>query len=100
VNTDSWELFNLVDNADGTVSLQSHANNLYVSAPNSTTALVANSSTIGTSQKFDLIYNGDGSVSLRARSNSMYVCADSAGTLPLIANRTAVGAWESFDLIV
>ena len=100
VNTDSWELFNLVDNADGTVSLQSHANNLYVSAPNSTTALVANSSTIGTSQKFDLIYNGDGSVSLRARSNSMYVCADSAGTLPLIANRTSVGAWESFDLIV
>jgi hypothetical protein len=27
------------------------------------------------------------------------VCADNAGANPLIANRTSIGAWESFDLI-
>ena len=32
-----------------------------------------------------------------AAANSLLVCADNAGAAPLIANRTAVGAWESFD---
>jgi hypothetical protein len=38
-------------------------------------------------------------VSLRARANSEYVTADNAGASPLIANRTAVGPWEQFDLL-
>jgi hypothetical protein len=38
-------------------------------------------------------------VSLRSRANSRYVCADNAGAAPLIANRTAIGAWEQFDLL-
>jgi hypothetical protein len=38
-------------------------------------------------------------VSLRARANSRYVCAENAGTAALIANRTAIGAWEQFDLL-
>jgi len=38
-------------------------------------------------------------VSLRAHANGQYVCAESAGTQPLIANRTAIGSWEQFDLI-
>jgi len=38
-------------------------------------------------------------VSLRARANSRYVCAENAGAQPLIANRTAIGTWEQFDLI-
>jgi hypothetical protein len=40
-----------------------------------------------------------GVVSLRAHANSEYVSADNAGANPLIANRTAIGGWESFDLI-
>jgi hypothetical protein len=40
-----------------------------------------------------------GVVSLRAHANNMYVTADDAGASPLIANRTAIGSWESFDLI-
>ena len=28
-----------------------------------------------------------------------YVTAENAGAAPLIANRTAIGAWEEFDLI-
>jgi hypothetical protein len=36
-------------------------------------------------------------VALRARVNNLYVSADNAGASPLIANRTAIGAWEQFD---
>jgi hypothetical protein len=38
-------------------------------------------------------------ISLRAHANGMYVTADNAGASPLIANRTAIGPWEEFDLI-
>jgi hypothetical protein len=61
--------------------------------------LIADSTTIGTAQKFDLIYNADGSLSFRARANSKIVTVESAGTQPLIANRTSVGPWEEFDLL-
>ena len=39
---------------------------------------------------------GGGNVALRSRSNGMYVCAENAGANPLVANRAAVGAWETF----
>jgi hypothetical protein len=38
-------------------------------------------------------------VSLRSLANNMIVTADNAGASPLIANRTAVGTWETFQLI-
>jgi hypothetical protein len=38
-------------------------------------------------------------ISLRSRANNLYVTADNAGASPLIANRTAIGAWEQFDLL-
>ncbi|MER7001526.1 carbohydrate-binding protein [Dactylosporangium sp. NPDC000555] len=81
------------------VSLKSLTNNLNVSAPNATTALIANSSTIGTAQQFDLVDLGGGKVALRARANNQFVCAENAGAQPLIANRAAAGAWETFNLI-
>jgi hypothetical protein len=40
-----------------------------------------------------------GTVSLRAHANNMYVTAENAGAAALIANRTAIDAWETFDLI-
>jgi hypothetical protein len=40
-----------------------------------------------------------GAISLRAHANDRYVCADNAGAQPLIANRTAIGSWETFDLL-
>lgn len=50
-----------------------------------------------------------GTVSLRSRANNQYVSAPngsalianqpSAGAQPLIANRTAIGTWEKFDLV-
>jgi hypothetical protein len=38
-------------------------------------------------------------VSLRAMVNNMIVTAENAGASPLIANRTAIGTWEQFDLL-
>jgi hypothetical protein len=32
-------------------------------------------------------------------SGTEYLCAENAGASALIANRTAIGGWESFDLI-
>ena len=38
-------------------------------------------------------------VSFRAMANNDYVTADDAGASPLVANRTAIGSWEQFDLV-
>jgi hypothetical protein len=38
-------------------------------------------------------------LSLRAMANNMIVTAENAGASPLIANRTAIGTWEQFDLL-
>lgn len=38
-------------------------------------------------------------IALQAAANNKYVCADNAGQLPLIANRIAIGPWETFELI-
>jgi hypothetical protein len=38
-------------------------------------------------------------LSFRAHANNNLVTADNAGANPLIANRTAIGPWEEFDLI-
>ncbi|GAA4817238.1 discoidin domain-containing protein [Streptomyces ziwulingensis] len=37
--------------------------------------------------------------SLKAYANGNYVTAENTGTAPLIANRTAVGPWERFDMV-
>ena len=38
-------------------------------------------------------------ISLRAGVNGRFVTAEAAGAQPLIANRTAIGPWEQFDLV-
>lgn len=47
----------------------------------------------------DEIDEGNGAIALRAHANGLLVTADNAGASPLIANRTAVGGWETFDLV-
>ncbi|MDQ1495165.1 MAG: hypothetical protein QOG69_1648, partial [Actinomycetota bacterium] len=42
---------------------------------------------------------GSGVVSLRAHANGDYVTADPAGAAPLIANATAVGTAQQYDLV-
>jgi hypothetical protein len=48
-------------------------------------------------EKFKTVKNADGSISLLASANGRYVTAEAGGSQPLIANRTAIGAWEEFD---
>jgi hypothetical protein len=38
-------------------------------------------------------------IALRSHANNGYVCAENAGAAPLIANRTAIGTWETFDVL-
>ncbi|WP_224363899.1 right-handed parallel beta-helix repeat-containing protein [Hyalangium versicolor] len=38
-------------------------------------------------------------VSLQLQGSGQYVCADNQGNNPLIANRTAVGPWETFTVV-
>jgi hypothetical protein len=92
-----WETFDLLDEGNGNVALRSHANNQIVTA--GAGSLIAGGSTVGTAETFQLIHNGDGSVSLKAQADNEYVTAENAGAAPLIANRTAIGPWEEFDLI-
>ncbi|MEV4516155.1 PQQ-dependent sugar dehydrogenase [Dactylosporangium sp. NPDC049525] len=82
-----------------TVSLRSLTNNLYVSAPNATTALIANSATIGTAQQFELVSLGGTKVALKSKANGQFVCAENGGANPLLANRPSAGSWETFNLI-
>jgi len=93
--------FDLIINADGSVSLRAHANNMYVCAENAGgSSLIANRTAIGLWEEFDLINNPDGSISFQSLANNMYVCAEDAGASPLIANRTWILEWEEFDLII
>ncbi|HEY3480414.1 MAG TPA: hypothetical protein VGL02_16065, partial [Streptomyces sp.] len=74
---------------NGSVSLRAHANGKYVSAPNGgASALIADSTSVGTAQQFDELDQGGGFIALRAHANTMLVTAENAGADPLIANRT------------
>ncbi|MCU1675859.1 MAG: hypothetical protein JWM93_617, partial [Frankiales bacterium] len=97
----TWEQFDRITNADGTISLRAHANNLFVTADNGgSSPLIANRTAIGGAwEVFDLIRNADGSVSLRSKANNLIVTAENAGASALIANRSTIGGWEEFDLI-
>nr|WP_190255924.1 carbohydrate-binding protein [Dactylosporangium sucinum] len=84
----------------GGSSLKAQVNQRFVSADNGgASALIANKTTVGATERFDVVDLGGGNVALRARVNNKYVCADNAGANPLIANRDAVGAWETFRMI-
>jgi hypothetical protein len=54
---------------------------------------------VGAWETYTLIPNGDGTISLRSAANSRLVTAEAAGGAPLIANRTAIGVWEMFDMV-
>jgi hypothetical protein len=46
-----------------------------------------------------LIQLGNSKVAFQSKTNGKYVCAESAGAQPLIANRDAIGPWETFTLV-
>ena len=94
-----WERFQIVNNADGSLSLRANANGRYVTAENAgSSPLIANRTAIGLWEKFTQV--GPSTViSLRADVNNRYVVAENSGGSPPVANRTAIGTWEQFDLL-
>jgi type 1 glutamine amidotransferase len=76
-------------------ALRARANNKFVTA--SAGNLIASATTA--TDRFDVVTLSGGNVALRSRANGQYVCAENAGNNPLIANRAAVGSWETFALI-
>ncbi|MGV9213233.1 ThuA domain-containing protein [Micromonospora sp. RB23] len=80
-------------------TLRARANNQYVSAPNASTPLIANKTSVSTSERFELVNLANGNVALKAKSNGQFVAAENAGASALIANRASAGAWETFQLI-
>ena len=95
----SWEQFDEIDEGNGQIALRAHANGLLVTAESAgAQPLIANRTVVGSWETFGLIHNADGSISLKADANGDYVNAPNSGT-SLIANSTAIGASEEFDLI-
>ena len=94
------QMFQIVDNADGTISLRSRLNGKYVTAERAgAEALIANRTAIGPWEKFTRYAVGKGPGPLEALANYRYVTAESAGRQSLIANRGAIGLWEYFQMI-
>jgi PKD repeat protein len=99
VTVNTTQLFQLVTNPDGTVSLLSQASNQYVSSNNGVRPMTADRAVIGPWEEFNPVDVANASISMRAHANGRYVTAENGGSQPLIANRTAVGLWEQFDLV-
>ena len=55
---------------------------------------------MGPWERFRVEYRADGTLAVRSRTTGRYVCAEDAGAAPLIADRTAVGPWETFTVTV
>ncbi len=98
-DVDSFTLTTGSAPATPVVAWRARANNQYVTAANATTALIANSTTIGATQRYDLVSLGGGNYALRSKANNMFVCAENAGANPLLANRATAGSWETFTLV-
>jgi GH18 family chitinase len=95
-----WELFELVTNADGTVSLKSKVNGKYVTADiNAGGQLVAQATSIQQWEKFNRVNLSDGTIALQALANNLYVTTDLNNGGKLVASRTSVGgSWEAYKI--
>lgn len=96
-----WELFEVVNNSDQTISLKSKINGKYVTADvNIGGKLVARGESIQLWEKFRKEQLADGTIALFALANNKYVTVDLDNGAGLVANRDKVGgAWEAFWLI-
>lgn len=95
----AWETLTIVNNSDGTVSLQCGSNGMYVCAViDESNQLLARSSTIGDWEKFYLERLSSGNFALKAVANGKYVCADQNNGSVLYADRDTAGGWETFRI--
>lgn len=80
-----------------TIAFKYQGNGLFVSANSGSSALIANSSSIGNDQKFQVESAPNGNIALKALVNNKYVYATNNGADPLLAAGGAIGTWEQFQ---
>jgi len=101
-NLNYWQYRNALP-LGGTVSLQSMANSLWVTASVATTPLIASKSTPAGSEQFQVVDQSAaywyGCVALQSLGTGMFVSADPAGITGLRANQATVGANEVFQWV-
>jgi hypothetical protein len=79
-------------------ALFAHANARYVTAESAgASSLIANRTAIGPWELYDQVDAGGGQIALRSHANGHYV---TAGSSPLIASATVIGASEKFTVVV
>ena len=87
--------FSLNDLFDNFIALQTKQGNFVTAVPS--IGLESKVNKIDVWERFQLIDLGEGKVALKAH-NGKYVCAEGGGGQQLIANRDAIGPWETFIL--
>lgn len=94
------ELFDLVfnDDSSGSVSFRSQLTRGYVTVDADSTELRASAGAIGEREKFTLTESVEGWVALLSQATGKYVVAEAGGDGVLLANRSAIGPWEKFEL--
>ena len=62
--------------------------------------LIASAGSAATpAERFEIVTLSGGNVALRSKATNLYVCAENAGAAPLVANRAAIGGWETFTRV-
>jgi len=79
-------------------AVRARANNKFVSTAAGN--LIASANSAATSaERFEIVTLSGGNVALRSKATNLYVCAENAGAAPLVANRAAIGGWETFTRV-
>jgi hypothetical protein len=95
----TWEQFEVIDNSDGTTSLQATINGRFVTTDlGNGGRLIATQTAIGNNEKFRRVAQANGSVALQAVSNNLWVSADLNLGGTLIADRATPSTWEQFTI--
>lgn len=96
-NIGEWEKFQIVDLGRGNVALKSY-NGYYVSASTDEKNIYVDANEIGRRQTFELVRLDNNKVAFKSYYNN-YICAEDGGGGKVVADRTEIGNWESFELI-
>ncbi|WP_312815285.1 stalk domain-containing protein [Sedimentibacter sp.] len=92
-----WEKFEIVNISKGYVAVKSDEG-YYLSASDDEESLHVEATEVGKRQKFKLVELDNKKVALKTYYDK-YVCAENGGGGKVVADRTKIGEWESFELI-
>ncbi|NYB74753.1 hypothetical protein HZF24_11460 [Sedimentibacter hydroxybenzoicus DSM 7310] len=92
-----WEKFEIVSLSKGYVALKSDEG-YYLSASDDEESLHVESAEIGKRERFTLVELDNKKFALKTYYDK-YVCAENGGGGKVVADRTKIGEWESFELI-